>query len=99
MDECIKEDTEKKSDIEEDGSVILLQMLLKEKSTNVEAIIKLCSDNESIDDFIQNTIAPMLIGAGQLGSITPLYLASEGEIIIKFSNTNLINAVVVLILY
>jgi hypothetical protein len=39
----------------------------------------------------------MLIGAGQLGSITPLYLASEGEVIIKFSNTNLINAMVVLI--
>jgi hypothetical protein len=39
----------------------------------------------------------MLIGAGEYGSITPLYLAAEGETITKIPNTNLINGLVILI--
>jgi hypothetical protein len=39
----------------------------------------------------------MLVGAGEYGSITPLYLAAEGETIIKIPNTNLINGLVILI--
>ena len=39
----------------------------------------------------------MLIGSGQYGSINPLYLAAEGEIIARLQKTNLINALVVLV--
>jgi hypothetical protein len=39
----------------------------------------------------------MLIGAGDYGAITPLYLAAEGEMITKIPNTNLIDGLVVLI--
>ena len=38
----------------------------------------------------------MLIGGGQYGSITPLYLAAEGSVILKFPNPSLMHALVVL---
>ncbi|CAB4022432.1 Hypothetical predicted protein [Paramuricea clavata] len=97
MNHSIRMEQEKKSEIEEDGFVILLQALLKEKMTSEGSVIKICSDNELIDDAIGNSVSPMLVGAGEYGSITPLYLAAEGETITEIPNTNLINGLVILI--
>ena len=38
----------------------------------------------------------MLIGGGQYGSVTPLYLAAKGSVILKFPNPSLMHALVVL---
>ncbi|XP_028417217.1 uncharacterized protein LOC114543832 [Dendronephthya gigantea] len=97
MEEETTDSPTKKTEIEEDGAVMLVQQLLREKTNRYDPVVKICSDDESIDKVIESVVAPKLIGSGQYGSITPLYLVAEGEVIIKFPNTGLINALVVLL--
>ena len=44
-----------------------------------------------------STVAPVLVAGGTYGSISPLYVAAEGSIVLALTNTNLINGLVSLI--
>ena len=51
-------------------------------------------ENESIDDISSKCSTPKLIGAGDLGEITPLYIVAEGAVILKLNNMSSAQALV-----
>ena len=56
-------------------------------------MLKFEQDNECIDDEIQASVMPRLVGASHVGNIKPLYIAGEGKILMKLnSSTTMINA-------
>jgi hypothetical protein len=61
-------------------------------------LLKFKQDNECIDDEIQASVTPRLVGAGHVGNIKPLYIAGEGKILLKLnSSTTMINALGLLV--
>lgn len=61
-------------------------------------LFKFKQDNECIDEEIQASITPRLVGAGEVGNIKPLYIAGEGKILMKVNSaTTMANALGLLV--
>ncbi|XP_046857201.1 uncharacterized protein LOC124450612 [Xenia sp. Carnegie-2017] len=71
-----------------------IQVVLNEKSTANCLVFKICCEDDSFDDEIANTTYPRLIGTGELGSLDPLVIATEGQIFLNLSKKKYRNFIV-----
>ncbi|XP_033110646.1 sterile alpha motif domain-containing protein 3-like [Anneissia japonica] len=93
----VEEFPSRQSEIEGMACLIAVPILLRETGPD-SAVLKICSENESIDQSIKESIFPRLVGSSSLEDIDPLYIAAEGKIISKLSGLNVDAAVAIALL-
>lgn len=97
MEEALEETPEKRKDIEDSAAILFLEKMLMTKTAS-DKIVKICSDDESIDDEVLKTTFPRIVACGTLHELEPFYLVAESKVLLKFQkNVKLSFAVIVLL--
>ncbi|CAB3992746.1 Hypothetical predicted protein [Paramuricea clavata] len=82
---ALEEDPHKESDIRSTVVALMIQDILKEKAGEL-LFLKVCCDDESIDEETEKSTYPRLIGSGDLANVETLFIAAEGQRFLDFSN-------------
>ncbi|XP_046862452.1 uncharacterized protein LOC124455885 [Xenia sp. Carnegie-2017] len=85
MEAMLLQKPNKEADVRSAVTALIIQDVLNEKSTANCLVFKICCEDDSFDDEIANTTYPRLIGSGELGSLDPLVIATEGQIFLNLS--------------
>lgn len=68
---------------------MLLPCLLREKGGNTEDFIKICMEEDSLDDAIKETKFPRIIGSGEFWDVDSLGIAVEGVVVLDLGSTSM----------